>query len=88
MTSIGTLFAFALVSIGIIIMRRSDPDAPRPFRTPLVPLVPILAVLVCGWMIYELRLENWARLFVWLYIGMVIYFNYGVRNSRVQLARK
>jgi len=88
MTSIGTLFAFALVSIGIIIMRRSDPDAPRPFRTPLVPLVPILAVLVCGWMIYELRLENWARLFVWLYIGMVIYFNYGVRNSRVQLSRR
>jgi APA family basic amino acid/polyamine antiporter len=88
MTSIGTLFAFALVSIGIIIMRKSDPDAPRPFRTPLVPLVPILAVLVCGWMIYELRLENWARLFVWLAIGMVIYFTYGVRNSRVQLARK
>jgi APA family basic amino acid/polyamine antiporter len=88
MTSIGTLFAFALVSIGIIIMRRSDPDAPRPFRTPLVPLVPILAVLVCGWMIYELRVENWARLIVWLAIGMVIYFTYGVRNSRVQLSRR
>ncbi|MFN4903810.1 MAG: amino acid permease [Planctomycetota bacterium] len=88
MTSIGTLFAFALVSIGIIIMRRSDPDAPRPFRTPLVPLVPILAVLVCGWMIYELRVENWARLIVWLAIGMVIYLFYGIRNSRVQMSRR
>lgn len=88
MTSIGTLFAFALVSIGIIIMRKSDPDAPRPFRTPLVPLVPILAVLVCGAMIAGLGLGNWARLGVWLAIGMVIYFTYGVRNSRVQLSRR
>jgi APA family basic amino acid/polyamine antiporter len=84
MTSIGTLFAFALVSIGIIIMRRSDPDAPRPFRTPLVPFVPILAVLVCGAMIVGLGKENWARLLVWLAIGFVIYFGYSVRNSKVQ----
>jgi APA family basic amino acid/polyamine antiporter len=88
MTSIGTLFAFALVSIGIIIMRKSDPDAPRPFRTPLVPLVPILAVLVCGSMIAGLGWGNWMRLAVWLAIGMVIYFTYGVRNSRVQLSRR
>ena len=88
MTSIGTLFAFALVSIGIIIMRRSDPDAPRPFRTPLVPLVPILAVVVCGAMIAGLGKENWARLGVWLAIGLVIYFAYGVRHSRVQLTRQ
>jgi APA family basic amino acid/polyamine antiporter len=88
MTSIGTLFAFALVSIGIIIMRKSDPHAPRPFRTPLVPLVPILAVLVCGAMIAGLGLGNWVRLGVWLAIGLVIYFAYGVRNSRVQLSRK
>ncbi|MBU6384517.1 MAG: amino acid permease [Planctomycetes bacterium] len=88
MTSIGTLFAFALVSIGIIIMRKSDPDAPRPFRTPLVPLVPILAVLVCGSMIAGLGLGNWLRLGVWLAIGMVIYFAYGVKNSRVQLSRR
>ena len=88
MTSIGTLFAFALVSIGIIIMRKSDPHAPRPFRTPLVPLVPILAVLVCGAMIAGLGLGNWVRLGVWLAIGLVIYFAYGVRNSRVQLSRR
>ena len=88
MTSIGTLFAFALVSIGIIIMRKIAPDAPRPFRTPLVPLVPILAVLVCGAMIFGLGKENWLRLVVWLAIGFAIYFGYSVRHSKVQLARK
>ena len=65
-----------------------DPDAPRPFRTPLVPLVPILAVVVCGAMIAGLGKENWARLGVWLAIGLVIYFAYGVRHSRVQLTRQ
>ena len=88
MTSIGTLFAFALVSIGIIMMRKIAPDAPRPFRTPFVPLVPILAVLVCGAMIFGLGKENWMRLVVWLAIGFVIYFGYSIRHSRVQLASK
>lgn len=88
MTSIGTLFAFVLVSLGIIIMRRIDPDVPRPFRTPLVPLVPILATLVCGSMILGLGIENWTRLVIWLAIGFVIYFGYSVRHSRVQLAQK
>jgi len=88
MTSIGTLFAFALVSIGIIIMRRTDPDVPRPFRTPLVPFVPLLAVFVCGAMIFGLGKENWARLFVWLLIGFVIYFGYSIRNSKVQAAQR
>jgi hypothetical protein len=86
MTSIGTLFAFALVSIGIILMRRSDPDAPRPFRTPFVPVVPILAVIVCGAMIVGLGKENWTRLIVWLLIGFVIYFGYSIRHSKVQRA--
>jgi APA family basic amino acid/polyamine antiporter len=67
-------------------MRRSDPDAPRPFRTPLVPLVPILAVLVCGAMILGLGKENWMRLLVWLAIGFVIYFGYSVKHSKVQRA--
>lgn len=87
MTSIGTLFAFALVSIGIIIMRKVAPDVPRPFKTPLVPLVPIAAALVCGAMILGLGVENWMRLVVWLVIGFVFYFGYSVRHSRVQLAR-
>ncbi len=88
MTSIGTLFAFALVSIGVIIMRKLSPETPRPFKTPLVPLVPILAVLVCGAMIFGLGKENWLRLFVWLAIGFVIYFGYSVRNSKVQMAAR
>lgn len=84
MTSIGTLFAFVLVSLGVIVMRRSNPEAVRPFKTPLVPLVPILGALVCGAMIFGLGKENWLRLLVWLIIGFVIYFGYGVRNSKIQ----
>jgi APA family basic amino acid/polyamine antiporter len=83
MTSIGTLFAFVLVCAGIIIMRKTDPDTPRPFKTPLVPLVPILGILVCAAMIYGLGVENWVRLFVWLGIGFVIYFGYSVKNSKL-----
>lgn len=85
MTSIGTLFAFVLVSLGVIVMRKSDPNAVRPFTTPLVPIVPILGALVCGAMIFGLGLENWLRLIVWLIIGCVIYFGYGVRHSKVRL---
>ncbi len=88
MTSIGTLFAFALVSIGVIIMRKLSPETPRPFKTPLVPLVPILAVLVCGAMIFGLGKENWLRLVVWLVIGFVIYFGYSIRHSKVQMAAR
>lgn len=69
-------------------MRKTDPDAPRPFRTPLVPYVPILAVLVCSAMIYGLPWGNWVRLGAWLAIGMVIYLFYGIRNSRVQMSRR
>lgn len=83
MTSIGTLFAFILVCAGVIIMRKSDPDAERPFKTPLVPLVPILGIIVCGAMIFGLGWANWVRLFVWLIIGFVIYFSYGVKNSKL-----
>jgi APA family basic amino acid/polyamine antiporter len=83
MTSIGTLFAFILVCAGVIIMRKSDPDAERPFRTPLVPLVPILGIVVCGAMIFGLGWANWVRLFVWLIIGFVIYFSYSIKNSKL-----
>lgn len=82
MTSIGTLLAFILVSIGVIVMRRTMPDAPRAFRTPLVPLVPALGVLVCGVMMLALPWDTWLRLVVWLAIGMVVYFRYSVRHSK------
>jgi basic amino acid/polyamine antiporter, APA family len=84
MTSIGTLFAFSVVCAGIMVMRRTHPDLPRPFRTPLVPLVPILGIVVCGSMMYSLGWENWLRLFVWLAIGLLIYVVYGRKHSLVR----
>jgi APA family basic amino acid/polyamine antiporter len=84
MTSIGTLFAFMLVCAGVIILRKTDPDAKREFRTPLVPLVPILGILVCGAMVFGLGWPNWSRLIVWLIIGFVIYFGYSAKNSKLR----
>jgi APA family basic amino acid/polyamine antiporter len=86
MTSIGTLFAFVLVCIGVLIMRRTNPTAARPFRTPLVPVVPVLGAVVCLLMIYGLGAENWTRLIVWMAIGLVIYFAYGRRHSKLRNA--
>jgi APA family basic amino acid/polyamine antiporter len=84
MTSIGTLFAFILVCLGVWIMRVRRPDIPRGFTTPAVPLVASLGVVVCGAMIYGLGWTNWARLGAWLLIGLVIYFTYSVRHSRLR----
>lgn len=81
MTSIGTLFAFILVCIGVLVMRKTQPDAPRAFRTPWVPLVPILGILTCLFMMVFLPLDTWLRLFVWLAIGFVIYFGYSKKHS-------
>ncbi|MEO7503233.1 MAG: amino acid permease C-terminal domain-containing protein, partial [Gemmatimonadaceae bacterium] len=75
--------AFVIVSAGIIMLRRTSPDIPRPFRTPLVPLVPILAILICGYMMISLPSDTWIRLIVWLIIGFLIYFLYGKAHSRV-----
>jgi basic amino acid/polyamine antiporter, APA family len=87
MVNIGTLFAFVIVCMAVIVLRRKMPDQPRPFRTPLVPLVPILGILINGYMMYKLQLANWLRLFIWLAIGLVIYFAYGRKHSRVQKLR-
>jgi basic amino acid/polyamine antiporter, APA family len=83
MTSIGTLFAFMLVCVAVIILRKTDPDLPRQFKTPLVPLVPILGIIVCGAMIYGLGWTNWLRLLGWLAIGFVIYFGYSRYHSKL-----
>jgi APA family basic amino acid/polyamine antiporter len=83
MTSIGTLLAFVIVCIGIIVMRRTNPNAPRPYRTPMVPLVPILGVLVCFAMMASLDVETWIRLVVWLVIGLCIYFGYSRHHSHL-----
>jgi APA family basic amino acid/polyamine antiporter len=84
MVNIGTLLAFVIVCIAVIMLRRTDPDQPRPFRTPWVPLVPILGVLFNGYMMYRLGWINWARLIIWLLIGLVVYFTYGQKHSKVQ----
>ena len=81
LVSIGTLLAFILVSLGVIILRRRAPDRPRPFRTPAVPAVPVLAALICFAQMVALPLETWERLVVWLAIGLVIYFAYGRRRA-------
>ncbi|GJE56524.1 MULTISPECIES: amino acid permease [Methylobacterium] len=83
MTSIGTLLAFILVCLGVIILRRTQPDAKREYRTPLVPFVPILGILFCAAMMVSLDGETWLRLIIWMAIGIVIYFAWSRRNSRV-----
>ena len=83
MVNIGTLFAFVLVSVGVIILRRTRPDLPRAFRTPLVPLVPILAVLACLWLMLNLSVETWLRFLGWMVVGFVVYFAYGRSHSKV-----
>ena len=83
MTSIGTLFAFVLVCIGILIMRKSHPNLPRPFKTPLVPLVPVLGILANLALMFGLGLENWLRLGIWMAIGLAIYFLYSRQHSRL-----
>jgi len=86
MVNIGTLLAFVIVCIAVLLLRRTDPKQPRPFRTPWVPLVPILGIAFNGYMMYRLGAINWARLIIWLAIGLVVYFSYGQKHSRVQAA--
>lgn len=83
MTSIGTLFAFILVCIGVIILRKSNPDAPRAFKTPLVPLIPILGVLVCFGMMAFLPFDTWIRLICWMMVGMDVYLYFSIRHSHL-----
>jgi APA family basic amino acid/polyamine antiporter len=84
MVNIGTLLAFVIVCIAVMVLRKTNPGQSRPFRTPLVPLVPILGVLFNGYMMYKLGWVNWARLIIWLAIGLVVYFTYSRHHSSVQ----
>jgi APA family basic amino acid/polyamine antiporter len=81
MTSIGTLFAFSLVCVSVIILRKKEPNMVRQFKTPFVPLIPILVVITCVLMMAGLGRTNWLRLFAWMTIGALFYFVYGKRNS-------
>jgi APA family basic amino acid/polyamine antiporter len=84
MVNIGTLLAFVIVCIAILILRHTNPTQHRPFRTPWVPFVPIMGILFNGYMMYKLGWVNWARLIIWLVIGLFIYFFYGRHHSKVQ----
>jgi basic amino acid/polyamine antiporter, APA family len=84
MVNIGTLLAFVIVCIAVMVLRKTNPAQPRPFRTPWMPVIPILGIFFNGFMMYSLGWINWARLFGWLAIGMVVYFTYSVKHSKVQ----
>lgn len=88
MVSIGTLFAFVLVCLGVMIMRKSMPDVKRTFKTPFVPYVPVLGILVCLYLMYSLPSESWFRLGIWLVIGLLIYVFYGYRRSKLRNLNK
>jgi APA family basic amino acid/polyamine antiporter len=84
MVNIGTLLAFVIVCASILVLRKTNAGQPRPFRTPWVPVVPLLGILCNGYMMYKLGWINWARLIIWLGIGLVVYFLYSRKHSRVQ----
>jgi basic amino acid/polyamine antiporter, APA family len=81
MVNIGTLFAFVLVCVGVVILRHTRPELPRGFRVPWVPVMPGLAVLACGWLMLNVLVETWIRFLLWMGLGLISYFAYGHRNS-------
>jgi APA family basic amino acid/polyamine antiporter len=87
LTNIGTLFAFVLVSAGVILLRHLEPDRPRPFRVPWVPWTPLISIVACLYLMLQLPLLTWSRFGIWLMIGFVIYFMYGYRNSTLRRSR-
>jgi len=87
-TSMGTLLAFVIVCVGVWVLRQTDPDRPRVFRTPWVPVVPLCGILVCGGMMASLPLVTWEMLIVWLTIGLVVYFSYSRGHSLLAHPKK
>ncbi len=83
LTSMGTLIAFAIVSLGVVILRRTQPDLPRGYRVPLYPVVPLLSVAFCGYLIAGLPLDTWILFAAWAAAACVIYFGYSVRKSKL-----
>jgi APA family basic amino acid/polyamine antiporter len=84
LVSIGTLFAFVIVCGGVLVLRYTRPDIPRPFRTPLVPFIPVMGILSCLYLMSGLPRDTWMRLLVWMGLGLVIYFTYGIRKSKLR----
>lgn len=88
MVSIGTLFAFIIVSLGVMVLRKTEPNAPRAFHTPLVPFVPIMGILICFIQMIALPFDTWMRLIIWMAIGLIFYFTYGIKHSKIRLKHK
>jgi APA family basic amino acid/polyamine antiporter len=88
LVSIGTLLAFVIVCVGIIVLRKQKPDLARSFKTPLVPVVPILGAGICLLQMYSLPLDTWLRLIIWMAIGFAIYFTFGVKNSVLRKGKR
>jgi APA family basic amino acid/polyamine antiporter len=86
LVNIGTLFAFVLVNIGVIVLRRTRPDMPRPYKVPLSPLVPLLGIAFAVYLMSDLPLTTWIRFVGWMVLGILIYFLYGYRHSRIRRA--
>ena len=84
LVNIGTLFAFILVNVGVVVLRRTKPDMKRPFRVPLSPVFPIIGVVLCLWLMKDLPGTTWVRFLIWLVVGLVIYFGYSIRHSRLR----
>src|SRR5262249_61404149 len=84
LTNIGTLFAFVLVSAGVIFLRRIEPDRPRPFRVPWVPITPLISIAACLYLMLQLPSVTWLRFAIWLLIGLVLYFTYGLSHSTLR----
>lgn len=84
LVSIGTLLAFTVVCVGIIVLRRTKPDMPRPYRTPWVPFVPVMGVIICLGQTVLLPADTWIRLIVWMALGMLVYFAYGRKHSKLR----
>jgi APA family basic amino acid/polyamine antiporter len=82
LVSIGTLLAFAIVCVSIVVLRKTRPDLERPFRTPWVPVIPVLGALICIVQMAALPMDTWLRLILWMALGFVIYFTYGIRHSK------
>jgi len=88
LVSIGTLLAFTIVCVSIIVLRKTRPDLPRPFKTPWVPVVPILGAAICLTQMIALPLDTWLRLIIWMALGFIIYFFYGIKRSKLNPDRK
>nr|BFE65468.1 amino acid permease [Dactylosporangium thailandense] len=87
LTSIGTLFAFVVVSLGVVVLRRTRPDLPRAFKAPLVPWLPIVSVVASLWLMINLPVITWVRFLVWMAVGLIVYFAYGMRRARLSAER-